>query len=410
MTVYLLDTNVILTDSNVLASYADKTVYLPDTVLAEVDKVKIGRADSDTRYKGREFTRNLFDLCDGQSLIDGVTLSQGGTLTVLPFDTKLPMPEGYSIKNPDDKILVAALRLKQKLDAKQEQTSGQASTQVHASGQASQLDPEQPGPASSKPSLVLVTNDLNMLLKAQSLGIATLRHDDELNLSPMRRFIIRPFQKHRTAVMILIFASAIFIATLVVTAYNLSILSKPNTITISSEYRSFLTEDQSTIIDALVKLQTNPTDAAALATMGDGYLNLYEQTVTKDPALAVSFAQKGCDYYRRSLNQGEDNQRTKINYGILSFYSGTTDVAVTQLESALATSPDDLQANYYRAIVAWQGQGDADLAQQLFQRTIDLAGDDESAQHIKQSSQTYLERIKNERNQISNPAADGIVL
>ena len=48
-----------------------------------------------------------------------------------------------------------------------------------------------------------MTNDLNMLLKAQTLGIPVQRHGDGVEGGFIRRYVIRPFQRYRTPIMIL---------------------------------------------------------------------------------------------------------------------------------------------------------------------------------------------------------------
>lgn len=382
--IYVLDTNVILTDSDVLTTYADKHVVVPDTVLAEVDKVKIGRADADTRYNGREFSRVLFELSEGRSLSEGVPLPGGGELSVLAFDTRLPMPEGFSSKNPDDRIVTAALRL-----SEEEKAKGEEANEV-----------------------VLVTSDLNMLLKAQGLGLSVYRHADELNTTFTKRFIVKPFQKYRTPLAILMVALAVFAATVFVATRiaNQATETKTAQTVLPSEYRNFVSEEAANAIDALILLQTQPKDATALATVGNAYYTLYGETVKKDPAAAVNYAKRGTEYYKRALEVNPDDVPSRCKMGILSLYAGDTDTAISQLTIALEAEPNNVEGNYYLAIVYMQGRHDFDNAEQLFKKVIELTKDNPDLEPYFKSSNSFLSQIEGERKKLANPPSDGVVL
>src|SRR5512139_2239332 len=103
MKIYVLDTNVLLADPGVILSFPDAEVVIPETVLAELDKLKTSRVDPDLRFRGREVSRVLFDLSEQGSLTEGVPLPDGGTLRVATEDNG--MPEGLSARNADDRIL-----------------------------------------------------------------------------------------------------------------------------------------------------------------------------------------------------------------------------------------------------------------------------------------------------------------
>lgn len=454
-TIYVLDTNVILTHNDVLSSYASQHVAIPDTVLAEIDKIKIGRADAETRYAGREFTRALFDLAAGKSLSQGIETKQGGSLRVLTFDTKLPLPEGYSSKNPDDRIILAALRLQDELrgqatqqrsisseDASQtvqrenaspedaiqvapEETSVRSEEAAAPGGAAPSVASEADAPTSSAvastsaapanpeecPTVTLVTSDLNMLIKAQGAGLSVKHHDDEVNTTFSKRFIVKPFQKYRAPLIILIIAFALFVSTCYV-AFKFNMAKQGiSGATLTSEYRVFLNEEQANTIDALVKLQTQPYDATALTTLGNAYFDLYGKTVKKDPATAVSYAKRGVDYFKRALElHPTDSTSTRNKMGILALYAGDTDTAINQLTLSLEESPNDVEGNYYLAIVYMQGRRDLDNAEQLFNKVVELTKESPDLDAYRQSAQGFLKQIAAERERLSNPATDGVVL
>src|SRR5512133_160411 len=96
----ILDTNVLLADPNSILSFPRAEIVIPETVLAELDKLKTARVDPDLRFRGREVSRILFDLSEEGSLIDGVELPDGGLLRVMPFESDMKdLPEGISSRN-----------------------------------------------------------------------------------------------------------------------------------------------------------------------------------------------------------------------------------------------------------------------------------------------------------------------
>jgi len=144
MRTVILDTNVLLSNPEILSDYPDAEVIIPETVLGEIDKLKTSRVDPDLRFRGREVSRILFDFSETGSLVAGVDLPDGGRLRVLPLDSDAGLPEGMSLRNADDRILATA----------------------HQACSAGCED------------LTLVTNDLNMLLKAQTYGLKVERREE----------------------------------------------------------------------------------------------------------------------------------------------------------------------------------------------------------------------------------------
>ena len=133
MRTVVIDTNVLLSQPEVVNSFHDADVVIPEIVLSEIDKLKTARVDPELRYKGRQVSRILFELSETGGLHEGVELAGGSTLRVTGLGSDADMPPGLSSRNTDDRILAVAIRLHEE--------SGNPVT--------------------------LVTNDLNMLLKAQ---------------------------------------------------------------------------------------------------------------------------------------------------------------------------------------------------------------------------------------------------
>jgi PhoH-like ATPase len=137
--IFILDTNVVLHDCQSIYNFQENDIVLPIVVLEELDKFKKG--NEAVNYNAREFTREL-DKLTGDKLFDGgVALGKGlGKLRVaLGQRFTNAMAESFYDDTPDHRILAVAAH-------------------VHDS------NPDR--------AVVLVTKDINLRLKAKSLGIA----------------------------------------------------------------------------------------------------------------------------------------------------------------------------------------------------------------------------------------------
>ncbi len=136
--IFVLDTNVILHDYQSFNHFDEHDVVIPITVLEELDKFKKG---SDIiHYHAREFMRQLDKLTGEELFAEGVSLGKNkGHLfisTGKEFSEK--MKRSFSERTADHRILAVASYLHKKF----------ASNEV-----------------------VLVTQDINLRMKAKSLGI-----------------------------------------------------------------------------------------------------------------------------------------------------------------------------------------------------------------------------------------------
>lgn len=141
---YVIDTNVILHDYNCISNFQDNDVYIPITVLEELDKFKKGYEQ--LNFNARAFGRLLDDMINNAKpkavkiLEDGVQInSDGGRLFVLTNGLHHPrVSETFSSDLMDHRILSAALTLSEK---------------------------------SPKTPTILVTKDVNLRIKAIALGM-----------------------------------------------------------------------------------------------------------------------------------------------------------------------------------------------------------------------------------------------
>ncbi|MBI5230898.1 MAG: tetratricopeptide repeat protein, partial [Coriobacteriales bacterium] len=357
----VIDTNVLLADPQALMSFPNAEVVVPETVLGELDKLKTSRVDPDLRFRGREVSRVMFELSDQGSLVDGVDLPDGGRLRVAPFDPSAPIPEGLATRNADDRILATAWQV------------------LNESG------------ADAK--ATLITNDLNMLLKAQTLGIPVERHGEGVEGSWSRRMIVRPFQRYRIPIAILAVAIAVFAGVLVVLFASQQ--RTTSTAELPAEFKALLTVQQQRALDSLTTLERNPRNPEALLRMATFYNGQRESATTQgDPAAAIEFAQQGIRYYERYLDTSPNDSTARADYAALLFTSGQTDRAIQQVGQVLKQSPNNVTGNYNLGIFYWQGRRDYDRAAAQIQKVIRLTQDDPRQHSLYQEALALLQQIK----------------
>jgi tetratricopeptide (TPR) repeat protein len=355
MRTVVLDTNVLLSDPDVLLSFQDAQVVIPDTVLGELDKLKTSRVDPDLRFRGREVSRLLFELSEQGNLIEGVKMPDGGLLRIVQLDSDAPFPEELSPKNADDRILAVA-------------------TQVAAEAEGD---------------LVLVTNDLNMLLKAQTLGVKVQRHFDGVESTFARRFIIRPFQRYKVPIGILALALAVFAAIIVLSIYNPLNSAQQQ---VPQEFKDQLTQGQRDVFDQLATLQRNPGDSVTEIKLANTYFNLAQNGHINN----AQYATYAVQHYQHVLQAQPEDLDVRTDMSIMEFTLGQTDQAIQDTVRVLQKKPDHLQANYNLGIFYWQGRHDLRSATAQFSKVIDLAKNDASQQTILKDAQARLASVQQE--------------
>lgn len=135
---FVLDTNVILHDCNCLKNFQENDIYLPIVVLEELDKFKKG--NEQINFNAREFVRELDLLTDDDLFSKGVKLGEGlGNLFIVTGNVVSPkVTESFPCKKPDHQILAVAEFLTNKYP---------------------------------KVKTIFVTKDVNLRMKARSIGI-----------------------------------------------------------------------------------------------------------------------------------------------------------------------------------------------------------------------------------------------
>ena len=136
--VFVIDTNVILHDHECIYHFMENEVVIPITVLEELDKFK--RGNDLLNFEARQFVRILDDIVGPELFNGGISLGEGkGHLTIetgKPFSEKLK--DSFREDTPDHRILAISEFIKDKYPDRK---------------------------------VVLVTKDVNLRMKAKSLGI-----------------------------------------------------------------------------------------------------------------------------------------------------------------------------------------------------------------------------------------------
>jgi cytochrome c-type biogenesis protein CcmH/NrfG len=352
----VVDTNVLLSNPEIIRELDGADVVIPETVLSELDKLKTARVDADLRFKGREVSRNLFELSEQGLLAEGVALPGGGELRVVPFDLVGEMPEELSSRNADDRIVAVAYDLMKH----------------------------------SEDDVYLLTADLNMLLKAQSLGIPVQRFRTEDEQSVARRYVIRPFQRYRVPLTILAIAVAVFAGIV----YVAQLASRPGaSASIPVEFSDQLAPQQQQILTYLLALQENPSDMDTAKKLGDLYFELWSNPNTRAPIYAID----AIKHYQDVLRVRPDDLDVRTDLASIYFYNNQADAGIKETLRVLQSDPAKIQANYNLGLMYWKGRQDFKGAAAQFEKVIRLTnGGDLTAQGINRMARESLSQIVTE--------------
>ncbi|MDP2301004.1 MAG: PhoH family protein [Ignavibacteria bacterium] len=136
---FILDTNVILHDATCIRQFEENDIVIPLAVIEEIDHFK--RGSNVINLNAREFTRTL-DSITGKALFNGgISLGKGKgkVRVVITKGLSNAIRDAFREDTPDHRILSAAY-------------------EIHAKSK-------------NKNSVILVTKDVNLRMKAKALGI-----------------------------------------------------------------------------------------------------------------------------------------------------------------------------------------------------------------------------------------------
>lgn len=137
--IFVLDTSVILYESNSIMNFDEHDVAIPITVLEELDQFKKG--NDIINFEAREFIRLIDDLAEDHTLQDWIPLngeSKGNFKVLMTTSNDIDATKIFSAEKADHRILNAALNLQKEAKGKK---------------------------------VILVSKDINLRLKAKSLKL-----------------------------------------------------------------------------------------------------------------------------------------------------------------------------------------------------------------------------------------------
>lgn len=141
---YVLDTNVILTSWDSINSFENNDIIIPLKVLEEVDKHK-QRQDT-VGSNARQFIRHLDLLRNSGNICSGVRLGKGKGLIRVSTPILDLLPSSFDQNHPDNQIIATAL---------------------------TEIDKETGSGRKNPRKTILVSRDINMRVKCDSIGVLT---------------------------------------------------------------------------------------------------------------------------------------------------------------------------------------------------------------------------------------------
>lgn len=152
--IFVLDTNVILHDSACINQFKDNDIYIPITVIEELDKFKKG--NNVINCNARDFLRSLDVLSSESMLNGGAPIDNGNGRICIRLETPLDdvIKKNFNEITADIRILNIAYTVAKKHDFK---------------------------------NVIFVTKDVNLRLRARSIGMKTENYNSKYveNLSDM---------------------------------------------------------------------------------------------------------------------------------------------------------------------------------------------------------------------------------
>ncbi|GAB4251405.1 MAG: hypothetical protein Kow00129_12250 [Thermoleophilia bacterium] len=334
--VYVVDTNALLNDPEVVYFFSGAEVVVPAVVLKELDRLKRRGTDRRIRYHGRKATRLLFEASQNGRLIDGVPLANGSILRVDASDEFGDLPSDLNLERTDDIILAHAWEANRR-----------------------------PGVQAT-----LVTNDLNMLLRAEALGIHAYRFEGKLDhLHRQEQSLMERLRQRRWTLLFALLSAVFLFSTLYLYATrpaedelaDLPIATDSATLLalgvspgiLEQHYEKRISEDP-TDVDALVNLGNLLFDQRRYLEAVDYYrqslaIEPSNPDVRNDMGIALQMVghyEEAEDAFRTAIRYAPRHGPAYYNLGYLLARLGRTQAAVTALQQAIELAPENQPARY----------------------------------------------------------------
>ena len=134
--IFVLDTNTLMLNSNAIEDFEDNDIIIPLKVIEELDKNKKGFEDSN--INARASARKIDEYSQQGDITKGVKMKSGGNLKVVPFTDWKKFPEDFDTSIADNIILATTMYINERSGSKK---------------------------------VILISNDVNVRIKARALGI-----------------------------------------------------------------------------------------------------------------------------------------------------------------------------------------------------------------------------------------------
>lgn len=297
---YILDTNVLLNDINIINTFENATIVIPQIVLAELDKIKFSRADMDLKYRARQVARKLFEYTEQGDLPKGIKIGDSSTLKVIIPEPTGEIPVAIRTRSADDQILALAYHLN-KNDNK----------------------------------AVIITSDINMIVKAQAIGISTRKHE----VRESKRFValIRSKRWQKRIFGIFIILLVLFLSIPTIKNYFAATYTFTGGTNLNQQLAVFHQQEK----HYMETLEKNPLDIKTLTSLGNLYFNWKQWN-------------KSIQYYNRVLQLDPKNWDVQVDMSIALFNTGNIESAIKGLNNVIKTNPDHAMAQYNLAAIYQQ--------------------------------------------------------
>jgi tetratricopeptide (TPR) repeat protein len=327
--IFVLDTNALLNDPEVIYAFSGAEVVVPVVVIHELDKIKRQKADRRVRFHGRKATRLLFELSKQGRLVDGVVLPNGSVLRVDETSEFSEAPDDLDLRRPDDRILALACTL--------DRAPGSHAT--------------------------VVSNDLNLLLRAEVLGLGTYRFEGKLeHLLGRRPTPTEWVREHRVELLLGLLCVLLAVSSgyLYLTRPSLHALTDLPIADDAVMLRNLGVSPEVLEEHYRSRLADDPGDVDAMINLGN---LLFDQ----------SRYLEAVESYRGALALDPANPKVRTDLGIALLQLGHVQEAVQAFEQAIRDAPDLALAHYNLGVTLAQ-DGDETRALQELEEAIRLSG------------------------------------
>jgi tetratricopeptide (TPR) repeat protein len=327
-TTYIIDTSALLSDPDIVFSTPNAEVIIPQTVLSELDRLKVSRADRTMIYRGREVSRMLFSLAKKGKLTEGVVTKENTVIKVMSTDHLGNIPQGLNLKNADDVILALA-------------------HQVTENNPLSKV--------------VLITSDLNMMLKAQTLDVAAERIEEK----PFKKSFLKRLREERELkILIGVIALLLLAGAGSVGYYYVTVLrATPQ----SEKDKQFKAAESS----YLGILKSKPDDVPTMITLA----NLY---------MANGQFANAASYFHKALIVNPNDVKVRTDMAVAYINLGNYDIALTELSKVMRDDSAYALAYYYTGL-AFEKKGAKPEATEQYKAYLEFEPNGAFSQESKQA-------------------------